>query len=93
MTRRRLTPPLACGAETCSGATCRYYLPGHGDSVVHREGACVLAVVEAQSLLGEPCMQRVEVAAWLGVSPQRVTQIEQRAAEKIRAALGEVVER
>jgi DNA-directed RNA polymerase sigma subunit (sigma70/sigma32) len=53
----------------------------------------VLAVVEAQSLLGEPCMQRVEVAAWLGVSPQRVTQIEQRAAEKIRAALGEVVER
>ena len=54
--------------------------PGKGDNALHQQHRRDLAE-------GRRLMPRSEVAAALGVSDQRIAQIEQRALKKIREAL------
>ena len=82
--RRRLIPPHPCHRVQCAGPGCWSYLAPVAGSLVHGVEACAAAVIEANHLLGSPEMSREEVAAYLGVTRQRVGQIEDAALEKAR---------
>jgi len=77
----------------CRGATCRHYLAPVAGSITHGVAACVLAIVEANEILGEQGMTLEDVAQYFGISRVRVGQIEARALRKLGelpATLGEV---